>query len=218
MMAHLEPHKHLRRFVLAVAGAAPSEATVERCFSVLKKLKDDWRSRMEEDVVEASLQAASCYTFLEECARGVEPPPHRRPARSETPMSQATQGTAASPPPNAPAADEEAEHEEVLDSDEEVEEDEEDVEEVRDQVVAAFGAAPVTKEVFQFVLRLAIGTSQTRQVTSTKPKKGPNTRAATDECQNCTEQCKTHSVVDPSSNLPVPHPGYFVCRECARRG
>jgi hypothetical protein len=45
-------------------GACPTEACVERGFSFLRFLATDWRSRLEEERVEALLQIPSCFFFF----------------------------------------------------------------------------------------------------------------------------------------------------------
>ena len=187
---------NLRRKVLALASALPSEANVERGFSSLEFMLGDLRNLTSTERVESIMIAASCYRFLTRDPDSYSVPkgaaPARR-ARTESAVSEA------SPPPVEPV---------VVDEDPvAVQDSDSDSGAVEDLEIPA---VDVTFKTFEFVFQSEFKGHAGDGAPPPPPVSNPGrlTRQAADKCHGyqCERLCKDHPTRDGDTVS-----AYFLC-------
>jgi hypothetical protein len=175
-------------------GACPTEACVERGFSFLRFLATDWRSRLEEERVEALLQIPSCYKFLKHQTVASDEESPRKVCRSESAVSQSPAAVAPFDPFADPFEQEAAARDdsEPVDLTDEPEEDAE--------------VEPDLGSVLTAVLTAYVAKAQNRRTVVEAPPPRMSTRRTTDTCAVCQTGCAAHA-----------KKAYVVCTKCTSR-
>ncbi len=181
------------KVVTGILDAAPSEASVERLFSMLKFSFDPWRNRASTGLVNAALGVAAAYRFFKPTdgelraeAAAAAPTPSPSPLRpSRRHMSEDASGAATQSEPHVHHVDDEAEAEEPT----------EELFSIGNEVQYAFDTI-----IEKYVAKV-------RPAATVRPRRaGPATRSATDKC-DCGKLCANHT----------RFAGYMECMNCKQR-
>jgi hypothetical protein len=198
--------------VRLLALSTPTEAAVERAFSVLKFINNDWRNRLEDDAVEGLLVCSTAYKTLHKVATTLA----ERDSKSRTP---ATQASRSQPSAESPAAQAPVEDVVVVDDDaddDEEDDDDDDGDDEGDEGSDDEEAVLVVREACQIILELTVALCARQPVAvPTRPTEhlGPQTRKKADICVICQKPCAEHGTYDH------PIKAYLVCatHDCESR-
>lgn len=188
----------IAQVVRSLLEATPTEAAVERGFSIMKHMATDWRNRLATDTVEQLMIAQSCYSYLASLVlakphRSESSPMPRTPRNTpsrEAVMASPTQLTDTSDAVESINVDAPAE---VVDS-------------ADDELQEEAPTASITC-MFQQVLDALVAKRANLPVNLRQPAPRTNTRQRADTCLLCNRPCKDHQ----------HKPAYVTCTACKGR-